>query len=67
MLPTSAGRGVIGMAGKRQKNATPTKDQAEAMKRSGIAYPVVWAVIKEWDSKMLIINRLDHHVRTISK
>lgn len=48
-----------------QKNATPTKAQAESMKRNGIATPFVWAVVKDYGHAMIIRNRLDGEFRVI--
>lgn len=50
-----------------QKNATPTREQAEAMKRAGIYAPVMWAVIKEERTQYRIINRATKEVLTIPK
>lgn len=50
-----------------QKNATPTKAQAEVMKRNGISTPFVWAVVKDLNHSIIIRNRLDGEFRVIEK
>lgn len=49
-----------------QKNATPTKEQAETICKAGLK-PDCWTVKKEYKYIMVIINRQTKEVRRIGK
>lgn len=49
-----------------QKNATPTKEQAETICKAGLN-PGCWSVVQEYKYIMVIINRETKEVRRIGK
>lgn len=49
-----------------QKNASPTKEQAEAMKKAGMN-PVFWAVVKVLPNSMIVKNRLTGEFKVLEK
>jgi hypothetical protein len=49
-----------------QKNATPTREQKEAIKKAGLN-PLMWTVLKELPSGLIIIHRIEKAVKLISK
>lgn len=49
-----------------QKNATPSKAQAEIMKRNGLN-PLTWTVIKELNYSMIVRNRVTGEFKVIDK
>ena len=49
-----------------QKNATPNKAQAEALKRAGLA-PIAWAVVRELPHSLIVKNRLTSEFKVIDK
>ena len=49
-----------------QKNAAPTKAQAEALKRAGLA-PIAWAVVRELPHSLIVKNRLTGEFKVIDK
>lgn len=51
---------------KAQKNATPTKEQQDIMRRNRLK-PWEWTVIKELRTILIIRNRVTSRVRMIDK
>lgn len=49
-----------------QKNATPTKAQAEALKRAGLA-PIAWAVVRELPHSLIVKHRVTGEFKVIGK
>lgn len=49
-----------------QKNATPTKEQAEVMKRHKLS-PVFWVVTKEHEKALVVMHRVTREFRCIAK
>ena len=49
-----------------QKNASPTKAQAEVLKRHKLN-PMWWAVAKEHEKALIVVNRITREFRCISK
>lgn len=49
-----------------QKNASPTKRQAEMLKQNGLN-PLLWTVLKELDHKLIVLQRLTGEVKMIDK
>ena len=49
-----------------QKNATPSKAQAETMKRNGLN-PLTWTVVKELDHSMIVHHRITGEFKVIDK
>lgn len=49
-----------------QKNASPTKRQADTLKRHGLN-PLLWTVLKELNHKLIVLQRLTGEVKTIDK
>lgn len=49
-----------------QKNATPTKEQAQVLEKHGLkAYS--WVVVKEFHDSMIIKSRFDDEIKHIRK
>ena len=49
-----------------QKNATPSREQQEHLKRAGLK-PFAWAVVKDLNTQMIIRNRLTGEFKVIDK
>ena len=49
-----------------QKNATPTREQQEDLKRAGLK-PYQWAVIKDLNIQMILRNRVTGEFKVINK
>lgn len=49
-----------------QKNATPTREQAEVICKAGLK-PDSWTVVKEYKYIMVVINRQTKEMRQIGK
>ena len=49
-----------------QKNATPTKAQAEALKQAGLA-PIAWAVVRELPHSLIVKHRVNGEFKVIDK
>jgi len=49
-----------------QKNATPSKAQAEVMKRRGVN-PLTWTVVKDLNNSMIVRHRITGEFRVIDK
>lgn len=49
-----------------QKNASSTKEQAEAMKKAGMN-PVFWVVVKVLPNSMIVKNRLTGEFKVLEK
>ena len=49
-----------------QKNATPTRAQQESIKKSGLK-PLMWTVLKELPSSLIIMHRIENTVKLINK
>lgn len=49
-----------------QKNATPTKEQADTICRAGLN-PAHWSVVKDFLYSMIVCNRQTKEVRFIGK
>ena len=49
-----------------QKNATPSKAQAEIMKRNGLNH-LTWTVIKDLNHSMIVRHRITGEVKVIDK
>lgn len=49
-----------------QKNASPTKDQAEIIKRNGLN-ATIWVVIKELNHSMIVKHRITGEFKLIDK
>lgn len=49
-----------------QKNATPSKAQAEVLKRNGLQ-PLTWTVVKELTNSMIVRNRITGEFKVINK
>lgn len=49
-----------------QKNATPTKEQAEVMKRHKLN-PMLWVVTKDHEKALIVVNRVTKEFRCIAK
>lgn len=49
-----------------QKNASPTKEQADAMKKIGLN-PVFWVVVKVLPNSMIVKNRLTGEFKVLEK
>lgn len=49
-----------------QKNVTPTKAQAEALKRAGLD-PIAWAVVRELPHSLIVKHRVTGEFRIIEK
>lgn len=49
-----------------QKNASPTKEQAKAMKKIGMN-PMFWVVVKVLPNSMIVKNRLTGEFKVLEK
>lgn len=49
-----------------QKNATPSREQQDTMRRSGLK-PWEWTVVKELRTLLIIRNRVTMEIRMIDK
>ena len=49
-----------------QKNASPTKEQAEAMKKIGMN-PMFWVVIRNLHKSMIVRHRITDEVKLVEK
>lgn len=49
-----------------QKNATPTREQQEVMRRNGLN-SVLWTVIKDLQHSMIVRHRITGDVKVIGK
>lgn len=49
-----------------QKNATPTKAQAEALKRAGLA-PIAWAVVRVLSHSLIVKHRVTGEFKVLDK
>lgn len=49
-----------------QKNATPNKAQAEALKRAGLA-PIAWVVVRELPHSLIVRNRVTGEFKVLDK
>ena len=49
-----------------QKNATPTKEQQEIIKRNGLQ-PLTWTVIQDLNHSMIVKHRITGEVKVIDK
>lgn len=49
-----------------QKNARPTKEQAEAMKKIGMN-PMFWVVIRDLPKSMIVRHRITGEVKLVEK
>lgn len=49
-----------------QKNAAPSAEQREVMKRQGLS-PQVWTVVKEFAYSMIVRNRITGEFKVIDK
>ena len=49
-----------------QKNATPSKEQQEIIKRNGLQ-PMVWTVIQDLNHSMIVRHRITGEVKVIDK
>ena len=49
-----------------QKNASPSKAQAETIQRNGLN-KLTWVVIKELDHKLIVKHRITGEVKVIGK
>ena len=49
-----------------QKNATPSKVQAEIMKQNGLDH-LFWTVVKEFNYSMIVRNRITGEIKVINK
>lgn len=49
-----------------QKNATPSRQQQEVMKRNGLM-SIAWVVIKELNHSMIVKHRFTGEVKVINK
>lgn len=49
-----------------QKNASPTKEQAEAMKKIGMN-PMFWVVIRDLHKSMIVCHRITGEVKLVEK
>lgn len=49
------------------KSLVPTHEQAEAMKKSGIAYPFLWTVVSEYDYSFIIKHSITGEFKVIDK
>lgn len=49
-----------------QKNASPSKAQAEAMKRNKLN-PLTWAVTRELDHSLIVMHRITGEFKCIDK
>lgn len=45
--------------------AAPTSDQATAIRNSGISFPFLWAVVKEFPQGIVLINRITKETRFV--
>ena len=49
-----------------QKNATPTRQQQEVLKRNGLI-AITWVVIKELNHSMIVKHRITGEIKVIEK
>lgn len=49
-----------------QKNASPTKEQAKAMKKIGMN-PMFWVVIRDLHKSMIVRHRITGEVKLVEK
>lgn len=49
-----------------QKNATPSKEQAEILKRNGLNH-LTWTVIQDLNHSMIVRHRITGEVKVIDK
>lgn len=49
-----------------QKNATPSKEQAEVMKRNGLN-PLMWVVVRDLAHTMIVKHRTTGEFKVIAK
>lgn len=49
-----------------QKNATPSKEQQEIIKRNGLQ-PCVWTVMQDLNHAMIVKHRITGEVKVIDK
>ena len=49
-----------------QKNASPTKEQADAMKKIGMN-PMFWVVIRDLHKSMIVRQRITGEVKLVEK
>lgn len=49
-----------------QKNATPNKAQAEALKRAGLA-PIAWVVVRDLPHSLIVRNRVTGEFKVLDK
>ena len=49
-----------------QKNATPTKAQAEALKRAWMS-PIAWVVVRELPHSLIVKHRVTGEFKVIEK
>ena len=52
--------------GMAQKNATPTKEQQEVMKKNKLP-PLTWVVVKDLKYSMIVKHRITGEFRVIDK
>lgn len=50
-----------------KKPLTPTTEQAEQMKRSGIHYPFLWLVVGDYARSFMVPNSITGEVKLIDK
>lgn len=49
-----------------QKNASPTKAQAEALKRAGLV-PIAWVVVRELPHSLIVKHRVTGEFKVLDK
>ena len=49
-----------------QKNATPTKEQQEVLRKNGLR-PYEWTIVKDLRNNMIVRNRYTNDVKMIEK
>ena len=49
-----------------QKNATPSAEQGKVLKQHGLS-PLLWVVVKEFPSSMIVKNRFTGEFKHIGK
>lgn len=49
-----------------QKNATPSKEQQETIKRNGLQ-PMCWTVMQDLNQSMIVRHRITGEVKVIDK
>lgn len=50
-----------------QKNATPTKEQAEVLKNNGIVHTHEWTIVQDLHKIMIIKHRYSGEFRVVDK